>query len=181
MTLDGLRERVHIDGRALAKTAASILAIAVLVLSAIVVAPGLIGADESYVVLSDSMEPAFTSGDVVIVDAVPTEQIDVGDVITYDSPGAGTDDRISHRVVAIDRSDEQTTFRTKGDQNEKRDQYVVDETDVIGRIWFVIPFVGYFVRFAGTDLGIIMLVVVPGVALVVTELWSVYQDATIDS
>ena len=58
--------------------------------------------------------------------------------------------------------------------NDQRDGYVVEEGDIIGTVWFSIPLVGYFLRFAGTDRGALLLVVVPGIALVVTELWSVY-------
>lgn len=162
------------------KVAATLLVVSALAVTAVVAVPGVVGADESYVVLSDSMAPALTTGDVVVVRSVPPERIGVGDVITYNSPEAGNMDRISHRVVAVDRSGGETTFRTRGDMNDRRDQYVVEESDLIGRVWFSIPVVGYFLRFAGTDLGIVLLVVVPGVSLVVTELWSVYRDAVTD-
>lgn len=159
------------------KIALTLLAVIALAVTAVVTVPGIVGADGSYVVLSDSMAPAFSTGDVVIVRSVPAEQISVGDVITYHSPAAESVDRISHRVVSVDRSSEETTFRTRGDMNDQRDEYAVAESNLIGRVWVAIPVVGYALRFARTSLGTVVLVVLPGVALVVTELWSVYRDA----
>lgn len=162
------------------KIALTLLAVFALALTAVVAVPGIVGADGSYVVLSDSMAPAFSTGDVVIVRSVPAEQISVGDVITYHSPAAGSADRISHRVVGVDRGSEETTFRTRGDMNDQRDAYPVAESNVIGRVWVAVPVVGYALRFARTSLGTVVLVVLPGIALVVTELWSVYRDAVTD-
>lgn len=152
-----------------------LLAVAVTVVIAV---PGAIGAEASYVVLSDSMAPTFSSGDVVIVRSVEPAAVSPGDVITYRSPaGSGVDaERISHRVVGVER-DGETTFRTKGDANDGADPYRVSESELVGRVWFVLPQVGYVVSFAGTTAGIVSLVVLPGVLLVTTELWSVYRTA----
>lgn len=159
-------------------TVAGVSLIAVVIIIVIAV-PGAVGAEASYVVLSDSMEPAFSSGDIVIVQSVAPAAISTGDVITYQSPRAeGNAQRVSHRVIGIDQTQGEYVFQTKGDANEQPDAYQVSEADLTGKVWFVIPYVGYLVQFAGTTLGMFLLIVVPGILLVVTELWSVYQDAT---
>ncbi|WP_255152029.1 signal peptidase I [Halorarius halobius] len=154
--------------------------LAVLAVVAVVAVPSVVGAEASYVVLSDSMEPAFSSGDVVVVRSVAPGDVSPGDVITYRSPAADGSDvrRVSHRVVAVERVDGEVVYRTKGDANEAPDDYVVEESALVGRVWVVLPHVGHAVRFAGSTVGILTLVVLPGVALVATEIWSLYRELT---
>ncbi|MGB9963319.1 signal peptidase I (plasmid) [Halobacterium sp. MBLA0001] len=162
------------------KTTATLAVVAVLLTTVLVAIPGVIGADASYVVLSNSMEPALETGDVVIVQAVAPGAIEVGDVITYQRPpdADGGPNRVSHRVIDVHEADGELTYQTKGDANDAPDPYQVHESDLTGRIWFTIPYIGYLIRFIGTTAGILTFVVLPGILLVVTELYSVYQDAT---
>ena len=135
--------------------------------------PEVVGADESYVVLSGSMEPTLSPGDVVIVDA--TASVGVGDIITYDT---GDQVPTTHRV--IDERD--GGYQTKGDANENVDSGLVAFESVIGRTIITIPFVGYVILWANSPVGYVLLVVVPLVLLGVSELrkWA-RQDPTTQS
>ncbi|RJX48212.1 signal peptidase I [Halonotius pteroides] len=132
--------------------------------------PEVVGADESYVVLSGSMEPTLSPGDVVIVDATAT--VGVGDIITYDT---GDQVPTTHRV--IDERD--GGYQTKGDANENVDSGLVAFESVIGRTIITIPFVGYVILWANSPVGYVLLVVIPLVLLGVSELrkWA-RQDPT---
>lgn len=138
--------------------------------------PQVAGASHSYVVLSDSMSPEIHAGDVVIVDDVATDQIEVGDVITYESTDA--DQRITHRVVSIDDAGGERQFVTKGDANEEADQRPVPASAVVGVVQFHIPLIGHVISFASTDAGMLLFVVLPASALAVSEVVSLYRDAT---
>lgn len=162
-----------------AGVAAVLLVVAPFVVTA---APGVVGAEHGYVVLSDSMEPAISAGDVVIVEEVPPEEIDEGDVITFRAPAGGQFDeggaeRVTHRVVEVVREDGQRRFRTRGDANEEADPELVGPGDVVGEVAFAIPYVGYVVQFANSGPGLLALVVVPAVLLGVNEIWTLYRDA----
>jgi len=162
------------------KTLGTLAVVAVLITTVLVAIPGVIGADASYVVLSNSMEPALETGDVVIVQSVAPAAISHGDIITYQRP-AGADNglnQVSHRVINIEETNGEFTYQTKGDANDAPDPYQVHESDLTGRVWFTIPYIGYLIQFIGTTAGILTFVVLPGILLVVTELYSVYQDAT---
>lgn len=133
--------------------------------------PQLVGADNSYLVQSDSMSPAIDAGDVVFVYDTQPEQIAEGDVITFEQAGAGESDRVTHRVVEVIERDGERQFRTKGDANEDPDPSPVPASRVIGVVGFHVPLIGYVTSFAQTRLGILALVVVPAVLLVVSEMW----------
>ena len=124
--------------------------------------PQAIGADEGFVVLSGSMEPALSPGDVVIVDA--SGPVGVGDVITYRT--AGDSVPTTHRVVgAVDGG-----YETKGDANENADAGVVAPEAVIGQVILTIPLVGHVILWANTPVGYVTLVVAPLVLLGASEL-----------
>ena len=124
-------------------------------------APEIVGADEGYVVLSGSMEPALSPGDVVIVDA--SAPVSVGDVITYQT---GDSVPTTHRVVG----ERDGGYETKGDANENVDAGLVNPDAVIGRTVITIPLVGYVILWANSPVGYLLLVVIPLVLLGVSEL-----------
>jgi signal peptidase len=146
-------------------------------------APQTIGATESYVVMSGSMEPSIMTGDVIFVYERDPSTIEEGDVITYNLDGQQRE-VTTHRVIDIVENDEgQRVFVTKGDANEDPDPYRVPPDAVIGvmptdGIPARVPFLGHALLFAQSKLGITLLVFIPAGLLVVTELWSLYKEAT---
>lgn len=152
----------------LGKLLGTALFVAIVFLFISTAVPQVLGADESFVVLSDSMSPAIGAGSVVYVNDISADQIQTEDVITYRSNSAGS--RVTHRVVDVVERDGQRQFRTKGDANEEPDPDLVAPSQVVGRVSFHVPLIGYGVSFAGTTVGTMLLVVVPAVLLIVTEL-----------
>lgn len=102
-----------------------------------------------YTVLTPSMEPEYGVGDLVIVKLTKADDINVGDVITF-NPSQDSEAYLTHRV-AEKLPDYQgsgvTCFRTKGDLNESIDAFLIDEARVIGVVKAGVPKLGYFVRF----------------------------------
>mgnify|MGYP006279117599 CR=1 FL=1 len=120
--------------------------------------PALVGADESYIVLTGSMRPAIDPGDVVYVSAVPAASVGVGDVITFDRGG---DVPTTHRVIEVVERNGETLFRTQGDANEDPDAELIRPDQVIGVVTFSVPYAGSVMTAANSQLGFVALVVVP--------------------
>jgi len=95
------------------------------------------------VVTSDSMLPTLKPHDLIIVKDTNIDQVQVGDIITFDSHMAGIG-IIAHRVIAIEDDDGQTGIDTKGDNIETADPWTVHEEDFRGTVIEVIPTVGIF-------------------------------------
>ena len=102
-----------------------------------------------YTVLTPSMEPAYSVGDMVFVKIENADNINVGDVITF-NPSSDGEAYLTHRVVEK-LPDYQgtgvTCFKTKGDANDSEDTFLIDEERVVGVVTFKIPVMGYVVRF----------------------------------
>ena len=129
---------------------------------AVFAVPQVVGADEGFVVLSGSMEPAMSPGDVVIVDA--SGPVGVGDAITYSRPGDSVP--TTHRVVGVVDG----RYETKGDANENVDAGTVPPEAIVGRVVLTIPLVGHVILWANTPVGYVTLVVGPLVLLGASEL-----------
>ncbi|MCG1008414.1 signal peptidase I [Halorubrum lacusprofundi] len=155
------------------------LALLVVVTSVIAHAfPALVGAEYSYVVQSGSMEPAIGTGSVVFVAERPAEKIGEGDVITFADSQTGP--TTTHRVIEKHQGESSIRFRTKGDANEDPDPEPVYRDEIVGVVTLSVPLIGYLIGFAQSQLGWVVLVVLPMVSLIVSELWELYEAAETD-
>lgn len=94
-------------------------------------------------VLTQSMEPTLPPGTLIVVRPVEPNQVAVGDVVTYQIE-SGKPDVITHRVVAIAFTPSGTrTFTLKGDNNAVADADPVKEVQIVGRLWYSVPVIGY--------------------------------------
>lgn len=90
-------------------------------------------------VISGSMEPTYSVGDLLYVKPVDPDDVKIGDPITFvlnENLVVAT-----HRVVDID--EENLFFFTKGDANEHADAAPVHFNNLIGIPKFHIPVLGY--------------------------------------
>lgn len=103
-----------------------------------------------YTVISGSMEPEYSVGDLLYVKDVDVKTIKVGDPITF----ILNEDLVvaTHRVVRIDA--EKQYFYTKGDANEIEDQNPVHFKNVIGVPKFSIAKLGYVSDFVQNPPGL---------------------------
>ena len=98
---------------------------------------------QCYTVISGSMEPEYSVGDLLYVKEVNPNNIKVGDPVTF----ILNEDLVvaTHRVVEIDAKNQR--FYTKGDANEIADSEPVHFNNVIGVPQFSIPKLGYVSNF----------------------------------
>lgn len=117
-----------------------------------------------YNVISGSMEPTYSVGDLLYVKTVDPDSIQVGDPITF----VLNEDLVvaTHRVVEIDAVNRH--FYTKGDANDTVDAAPVHFNNVIGVPQFSIPLLGYvsdYIQhppgmYVAIGLGVVLLAVV---------------------
>ena len=119
-------------------TVTTVLVVLVVVFAVFLMGSRLVGLQVFHVV-SPSMEPTYSEGDLLYVKAVDVTTIEAGDPITF----VLNEDLVvaTHRVVAIDSENRQ--FITKGDANETEDAAPVHFNNLIGVPVFSIPLLGY--------------------------------------
>ena len=167
-------------GRSILKIAIIVLVVAIAATFAVFAVPQLVGADDSYIVVSSSMTPAISPNDAIIVNDVSPTSVQEGNVIVFAERGESDGDNIdvtTHRVVDVTSGENGLAFKTKGDANEEADQGTVPASALVGRVAFTIPLIGHVVAFAGTQLGFIALVALPLGLLILGELYDLARAA----
>lgn len=102
---------------------------------------------QTYVVLSGSMEPTYPTGSLLYVKHIDTNELKVGDPITF---MVDEDTVATHRIIEIIPDDEDSSilrFRTQGDANDSPDGTAVHYKNVIGKPILCIPYMGYVANF----------------------------------
>jgi signal peptidase len=117
-------------------------------------------------VLSSSMDPRLNVGGLVITRPVEPEQIKVGDIILFHSPAEGK--LTTHRVIGI-KMTSSLNFQTKGDANEDADPFIVPAANVVGRVCFHAPYLGYAAQFVKSRLGFLVALYLPGIIIIILE------------
>ncbi len=119
-------------------TVTTVLVVLVVIFAVFLMGSRLIGLQVFHVV-SPSMEPTYSVGDLLYVKTVDPDSVKVGDPITF----VLNEDLVvaTHRVVAIDG--EKRQFTTMGDANKTEDAAPVHFNNLIGIPVFAIPLLGY--------------------------------------
>lgn len=117
----------------------STVAVVVVVVAAVFLMGSRLLGYQVYNVISPSMEPTYSVGDLIYVKTVDPDAVKVGDPITF----VLNEELVvaTHRVVRIDT--EKRHFYTKGDANETADSAPVHFNNLIGVPQFSIPLLGY--------------------------------------
>ncbi len=116
----------------------TVLVVLVVVFAVFLMGSRLVGL-QVFHVISPSMEPNYSVGDLIYVKTVDPDSVKVGDPITF----VLNEDLVvaTHRVVAIDSENRQ--FTTKGDANKTEDAAPVHFNNLVGVPVFAIPLLGY--------------------------------------
>ena len=108
---------------------------------------------KGYAVTSDSMSKTLEIGDAVFSRKVSFEDLKVGDIITVK---VGKSGYFTHRIVEIDKASE--TVTTRGDANAANDPMSTPKENIVGKMWYSVPLIGYFS---------ILLSKIPGTAMLI--------------
>lgn len=131
------------------------------------------GGYKALVVTSGSMEPALPVGSLVLVKK--SDSLIAGDIITF-RLGDDPKNLVTHRIVEILEINDQTMYRTKGDAVIEPDIELVVSSRVVGKVSGRIPVIGYPVVFAKTQMGVLILIVIPAVIIVYEEFKSIWKE-----
>ena len=103
------------------------------------------------VVLSASMGGALPVGSLAL--AVPQTEYFVGDMVTFKIPNS--DELLTHRINSVKVSQYQGVkeatggvriYKTQGDANNVADDWELTDEDIVGKVVFHLPYLGYLLR-----------------------------------
>ena len=123
------------------------------------------------VVQSGSMEPAIKTGSLVVVS--PAQEYEKGDIITFSlGPGEGP---TTHRIDDVKIIEGELAYTTKGDANKSADLDDVFKEDIVGKVWFSVPYAGYLIDFAKSPLGFAFLLAIPAGVIIYDQVQKIIK------
>ena len=103
----------------------------------------MVGGYSALIVLTGSMEPTIKAGEVIIIQE--QDEYEIGDILTYREGNI----LVTHRIV----NKTETTYTTRGDANNTNDPAISKKT-AVGKTIFHIPYIGTFILFIQTPIGL---------------------------
>lgn len=88
-------------------------------------------------IATDSMNPIYYRGDAIIYEK--NTDIHEGDILVFEYNSRV----ITHRVIDIIEDGNQLLYQTKGDNNNAADLNLVSEEDVLGKVKYIVKYIGY--------------------------------------
>lgn len=115
------------------------------------------------------MEPSLKVGSVIFSRQFP--QYNKNDIVTF-SPDNDAKNTVTHRIIDI----RDNQFITKGDANNTPDIDTISQDKILGRVIFSIPFIGFIVAFAKTQLGLIIFIIIPATLIIYSEVLNIKKE-----
>lgn len=123
------------------------------------------------VVQSGSMEPTIKTGSLILIKE--TSDYQKNDIVTYQTEN---NQLVTHRIIAVSEGENGELYQTKGDFNDIEDAEQVTREAVIGEFQLGVPYLGYVLGFAKTQVGLIVLLVIPGTIIIYDEFLSIKKN-----
>lgn len=117
-------------------------------------------------IVSESMEPTLEINDIVVVQRCEPENLQKGDIITFQQE----ERTISHRIIDITEERGMTKFKTKGDNNEIADPDPVESTQVYGKVIFSVNKIGKAISYIQNARGFINIAIFAVIVFVLVSL-----------
>ena len=122
---------------------------------------------------SGSMEPAIKTGSVAAVK--PSDNYKIGDIITFGEMSK-TKTPTTHRIYDMRVQEGKPVYITKGDANNAPDAREIQKRDIIGKVLFDVPYVGYAVDAAKKPFGFMLIIIVPAAIIIYDEIRKIIKE-----
>ena len=149
---------------------AIVIFIAVVIFASILPIPGKL---EIKIVQSGSMEPTIKTGGLVVIK--PESIYKEGDIITF-GKDTKKDIPTTHRIIAIKAESGVVIYTVKGDANNSPDPTEVRQSEIIGKVIFSVPYLGYIMDFAKKPLGFALLIGLPALYIAYDEVAKIVRE-----
>lgn len=131
---------------------------------------------KTYAVMSGSMEPTIHVGSLVVLEPANSADLRVGDVITFDPPGYGSE-LVTHRIYSIEQGPDGPVFQTKGDANGTPDAWRIQAGGRGYRVLFSVPYLGWITGAMLGKLALLVVLTLVGAGSLLIRIWRTDEEA----
>jgi len=155
------------------KTVSYILVGILVVFLLLLIFPVFPGNYKILIIYSGSMEPAIKMGSLVLVKSA--DEYKIGEVITFKNP-ANPKKLTTHRIIDFKVTNNQLTYITKGDANRAPDEREIFQPEIIGKVLFSIPYLGYALNFIKQPLVLALIIIIPATIIIYDEMKKIQRE-----
>lgn len=120
-----------------------------------------------YAVSSGSMSPKIPQGSLVVVQ--PGDNYQNGNIITFWPRNTSSNNLMTHRIIGKVRDFSGRDFyKTRGDANQSSDSELVSKNQIVGRVVFSIPILGYLRNYL-QNLVVLLLIIIFSTIIIYEE------------
>jgi len=125
-----------------------------------------------YVIVSQSMVPTININDAIVVKREGEDKYNIGDIISFYSTEYAQEGMvITHRVIKKDKvSNSSSNYMTKGDNNRSADHKLTPTSNIYGKVYFIIPKLGYIQSFLSNPLHFAICILIPAGAVIIYDI-----------
>lgn len=130
----------------------------------------------SYVIASNSMYPVLEYGDVILVKDISFDDIEIGDIITYQGNNGELKNKIiTHEVIDINYVNDVRVLVTKGRANTGVDPYVYPE-QIYGKFFYKYTIISFASKIVRNKFGFVLFIFIPFGILFVLEFINMVKE-----
>ena len=130
----------------------------------------------SYVIASNSMYPVLEYGDVILVKDINFDDIEIGDIITYQGNNGELKNKIiTHEVIDINYVNDVRVLVTKGRANTGVDPYVYPE-QIYGKFFYKYTIISFVSKIVRNKFGFVLFIFIPFGILFVLEFINMVKE-----
>lgn len=119
-----------------------------------------------YIVESGSMEPAIKMGSMIGVKEIEASEIEIGDTVSFYTQNKEA--KVTHRIVDIKAGGDEII--TRGDANNMDDPNPRSKNEVIGKVVFSIPFIGFIFHYLSKPISIVLIIILGAAWLLIPKI-----------
>ena len=124
-----------------------------------------------YVIVSPSMEPELSVGDVILSKKYKGQPIETGDIITFLGREGSLEGKVvTHQVIEVEEINGELSITTKGLANNIEDPSIT-QNDVLSVMKYKTVVFGFIYRLMSSTPGFIFLILLPLLILIASEIY----------
>lgn len=130
-----------------------------------------------YTIISESMAPKYTIGDMIISKKVDTNSIKLYDDVVYiGEKGDFKDKIVTHQVIGIkNQPDNKRTFITKGIANDVEDPEI-DQSQIYGKVVYKATLLSLLSKLVNNNYGFYFVIFIPFAIMIFLEVLDTIKD-----
>lgn len=125
-------------------------------------------------IMTSSMSPTIPRGSLIIIS--PSLKYEKKDIVSFKekdpATGLETGSVITHRIEEVSPKG----YITKGDANEFPDRGFVEDSQILGKVVFILPYLGFLEEILKRPVGFIVFILIPSFVLVKNELLFIREE-----